>query len=110
MLWGLRTGCLLINDVLEQAGPSHLIYWQPTLVGDTALTQFLRLRTAGAVGNTDRSKETTKALLETLQGGTALEIAGLFACPDARHAAATSTPGRHSLCRKANCMAGGKHV
>ena len=81
VLWGLRTGCLLINDVLEQVDPSHLIYWQPTLAGDAALTQFLRLRTVGAVGDTDRPKETTNALLETLQGGTALEIAGYSLAP-----------------------------
>jgi exosortase A-associated hydrolase 2 len=81
VLWGLRTGCLLINDVLEQADSSRLIYWQPTLTGDAALTQFLRLRTVGAVSNAERPKETTKALLETLQGGTSLEIAGYSLAP-----------------------------
>lgn len=81
VLWGLRTGCLLINDVLKQVDSPNLIYWQPTLAGDAALTQFLRLRTVGAVGNRDRPRETTGALLEALQSGTAVEIAGYSLAP-----------------------------
>ena len=49
-LWGLRTGCLLINDALEHLRPSQLIFWQPVLSGEAALTQFLRLRSVGAAG------------------------------------------------------------
>lgn len=81
VLWGLRAGCLLINDVLEQVNPRGLIFWQPFLAGDIALTQFLRLRTMGAIGNADRPKETAPALLEMLRRGSTLEIAGYSLAP-----------------------------
>lgn len=81
VLWGLRTGCLLINDALASSEAQFLIFWQPALSGEAALTQFLRLRTFGAVGDTDRPKESTKDLLETLQKGTAVEIAGYMLGP-----------------------------
>lgn len=80
-LWGLRTGCLLINDSLEHLQPSQLIYWQPVLSGEVALTQFLRLRTVGTPGGEERPKETTKTLLAALQSGTTLEIAGYMLPP-----------------------------
>ena len=81
VLWSLRAGCLLINEVLERVDSSSLIYWQPTLSGEASLTQFLRLRTVGAVGNRELPKETTKALLEALQSGSSLEIAGYRLAP-----------------------------
>lgn len=81
VLWGLRTGCLLINDALANIEAQQLILWQPALSGDAALTQFLRLRTFGAIGEADRPKESTKDLLETLQTGAALEIAGYMLSP-----------------------------
>lgn len=80
-LWGLRTGCLLINDALEQLKPSQLIFWQPVLSGEAALTQFLRLRSVGTVGNEERPKETAKGLLASLQSGTTLEVAGYMLPP-----------------------------
>jgi exosortase A-associated hydrolase 2 len=81
VLWGLRTGCLLINDALANIEAQRLVFWQPALSGDAALTQFLRLRTFGAIGDTDRPKDSTKDLLETLQKGSAVEIAGYMLGP-----------------------------
>jgi exosortase A-associated hydrolase 2 len=75
-LWGLRTGCLLINDALAQIESSQLIFWQPALSGEAAITQFLRLRTFGAIGDAERPKESTRSLLEALQEGSAVEVAG----------------------------------
>lgn len=81
-LWGLRSGCLLINDLLDRVDCPNLLYWQPALSGDAMLMQFLRLRAmAGAVGGTDGPKETTRTLLGSLEGGTALEIAGYMLSP-----------------------------
>ncbi len=110
VLWGLRTGCLLINEVLDRVDCSSLIYWQPTLSGEASLTQFLRLRTVGAVGNTERPKETTKALLEALQSGSSLEIAGYVLAPTLALPLATGAPGRSALCGQAHCLAGGEYI
>lgn len=81
VLWGLRTGCLLINDALARIDSPQLIFWQPAHSGEAALTQFLRLRTFGGVGNADRPRDSTRDLLETLQKGTAVEIAGYMLGP-----------------------------
>lgn len=80
-LWGLRTGCLLINDAMAHLHPPRLIYWQPVLSGEAALTQFLRLRTVGSPGGEERPKETTKTLLAALESGDTLEIAGYMLPP-----------------------------
>lgn len=53
-LWGLRLGCLLAHDVQKQWHDdwpqlSQLLYWQPILNGQQALTQFLRLRLASGL-------------------------------------------------------------
>jgi exosortase A-associated hydrolase 2 len=81
VLWGLRTGCLLINDALANIEAQQLIFWQPALSGEAALTQFLRLRTFGAIGDTVRPKESAKDLLETLRRGEAVEVAGYMLAP-----------------------------
>jgi len=51
-LWGLRLGALLALDYarLQDAQPvAGMLLWQPVLKGSTCLTQFLRLRLAGAM-------------------------------------------------------------
>lgn len=76
VLWGLRVGCLLINDVLPQVPAKNVIYWQPFTAGDTALTQFLRLRTFSLAASAAGQKDTTRTLLDALQRGESLDIAG----------------------------------
>lgn len=53
-LWGLRLGCLLAHDVQkhwDEDWPrlNRLLYWQPVLSGQQAVTQFLRLRLASGL-------------------------------------------------------------
>lgn len=76
ILWGLRVGCLLISEVLDDLPTQELIYWQPVIAGEVAVTQFLRLRTMGISEDTGARKETTRTLLDALERGEALEIAG----------------------------------
>lgn len=62
-LWGLRLGCLLAQDVQQrwhEEWPqlTQLLYWQPLLNGQQALTQFLRLRLAsGLLGAPELTRE-----------------------------------------------------
>lgn len=51
VLWGLRSGCLLVSTLAQRldAGPLRLLLWQPPSQGRTLLTQFLRLHAAGNV-------------------------------------------------------------
>lgn len=81
VLWGLRVGCLLINDLLACVKASELLFWQPSLSGDAALTQFLRLRTVGAVGSAKRQKDSIRSLCADLESGLPVEVAGYILPP-----------------------------
>ncbi|WP_322402075.1 hydrolase 2, exosortase A system-associated [Massilia luteola] len=87
-LWGLRLGALLALDYARTAGNTSyrlapLLLWQPVASGATYLTQFLRLRTAGAMLGDDAAAQTgTKALRAALQAGETLEIAGYDLSPE----------------------------
>jgi len=82
ILWGLRTGCLLLGDLLradEGITPAASLLWQPATNGELILTQFLRLRmAAGMMGG---AKETTAQLRARLEGGEVLEVAGYGLSP-----------------------------
>lgn len=76
-LWGLRLGCLLALDFVQQRekGLDGLLFWQPLLDGKVALDQFLRLQVAaGAIGR--GGKETVQGLRSRLTAGEPLEIGG----------------------------------
>lgn len=84
-LWGLRLGALLALDyALDHAhgaaqAPAGMLLWQPVLKGSAFLTQFLRLRLAGALlaeGDGAGPQGGTAALRAALQAGETLEIAG----------------------------------
>ena len=84
VLWGLRTGCLLIGEYLargEEIGqqPAANVFWQPVISGDQYLKQFLRLRVAA--GMLSGSRESTAELRERLLAGDALEVAGYEISP-----------------------------
>jgi len=79
-LWGLRLGALLALDYARSAAHpvAGMLLWQPVLKGAAFLTQFLRLRLAGALladGDAGHGASTT-ALRAALQAGETLEIAG----------------------------------
>lgn len=83
-LWGLRLGALLALDYACRAAvkPSRLILWQPVHSGAVFLTQFLRLRTAGAMLAQQAPGENgTAALRATLRAGQTLEVAGYELAP-----------------------------
>jgi len=83
-LWGMRLGALLVLDYARTAavplGP--LLLWQPVSNGASYLTQFLRLRMAGALlADTTSAQNSTRALREVLHAGETLEIGGYDLAP-----------------------------
>jgi len=83
-LWGMRLGALLALDYARTAshplGP--LLLWQPVSSGASYLTQFLRLRMAGALlAETSSASHGTRALREALHAGETLEIGGYDLAP-----------------------------
>lgn len=85
LLWGLRLGALLALDYARTAQHpvKALILWQPVLSGAAYLTQFLRLRTVGALLAEGASGHTgTAALRASLQAGETLEISGYDLAPE----------------------------
>ena len=84
-LWGLRLGALLALDYarLQDAQPvAGMLLWQPVLKGSTCLTQFLRLRLAGAMLAEGQAQGGTHALRAALQAGETLEIGGYDIAPE----------------------------
>lgn len=88
VLWGLRTGCLLLGDLLRARGPdvAGTVLWQPVTSGEQYLVQFLRLRMAAAMMGGD--KETTAELRRRLADGETLEVAGYRLSPSLAEALA----------------------
>jgi len=92
-LWGVRLGALLALDYAAAAGhaPARLLLWQPVTSGAAFLTQFLRLRVAGAMlaegaestPESGRGRESggTGALRARLAAGEALEVGGYEIAP-----------------------------
>lgn len=84
-LWGIRTGCLLAADVLnnlEQSGPGFvqtLVLWQPVVSGETFLKQFLRLKVAAAM--MEGEKLAVNDLLTASKQGEVVEVAGYELSP-----------------------------
>jgi exosortase A-associated hydrolase 2 len=84
-LWALRTGALLAVDFACNYAPnsiSKLLCWQPVLNGDTFVSQFLRLRVAAALFNSNAPQEKTADLKQQLMAGQALEVAGYLLNPE----------------------------
>ena len=79
----LRSGALLMTDFLAQQRRTlkKLVYWHPCTNGALYLRQFLRLRlVADMLGSGDK-RETANTLLEQLQHGESLEVAGYMLNP-----------------------------
>lgn len=75
-LWGLRVGCLLAAEAAARVEvPCSLLFWQPVVAGRTALRQFLRLRTAGALID-GRADKGAARLGDEIGRGRAIEVAG----------------------------------
>ena len=82
-LWGLRLGALLALDYAHSAqqNVARLLLWQPVTDGAAFLTQFLRLRLAGAMLDQGAPGATTAGLRATLAAGEPLEVAGYMLAP-----------------------------
>jgi len=86
-LWGLRLGALLMLDYASQASRpvDRLILWQPVTNGQAGLTQWLRLRLASRMLDSDGNHDHdggTHALRTTLAQGQSLEVAGYELAPE----------------------------
>jgi exosortase A-associated hydrolase 2 len=75
-LWGLRAGCLLLQDALAGLDCGRVLLWQPAANGESVLTQFLRLRSMGAAAKGGAGGPSTKSLLLELEAGACVDVAG----------------------------------
>jgi len=75
VIWGTRAGCLLACDAQAQFGRGHLLFWQPQSSGKVVLQQFLRLKMAGQIQESN-VKGVTEELRRDLAAGRAVDIAG----------------------------------
>lgn len=75
-VWGLRLGCLLAVDVLQDSDcpVCSLLLWQPVQSGKLFMGQFLRLRMAAAMMKGEG--ESVAAVRERLISGECVEVAG----------------------------------
>ena len=78
MLWGVRHGALMTVELArEMTPPRRLLLWQPTVNGQAALTQILRIQMAGNMtAESKESKEGTKVLRDRLAAGETVELSG----------------------------------
>jgi exosortase A-associated hydrolase 2 len=75
-LWGLRAGCLLATDAAARlGGDCRFLFWQPAVAGKPLLQQFLRLKAAADMQQSD-AKATMDALRTALAAGEAVDVAG----------------------------------
>jgi exosortase A-associated hydrolase 2 len=77
-LWGARAGCLLAaqSAACTPDQPLRLLLWQPVVSGRQQLQQFLRLLQISEVVRGSRSGGSTQALLQQLEQGQTVEVAG----------------------------------
>lgn len=85
-LWGLRLGSLLALDFARNSEKKidQIILWQPVISGKSFLTQFLRLRLANemfAAGTNTAKIKGTDSMRESLEAGSAIEVAGYELAP-----------------------------
>jgi len=83
-LWGLRTGALLALHYASQTQNKidRMLFWQPIVNGEIFITQFLRLRVAAAMMDSNAPQEKTSELKQQLLAGQAIEVAGYILNPD----------------------------
>lgn len=76
VFWGTRVGAILALDVLPKYRDEvlYLLFWQPVLKGEVALTQFLRLKIATEI--LSGKQASTKVLKDKLNQGEIVEVAG----------------------------------
>jgi len=82
-LWGLRLGAVLAMEIESEfrQAINGVLFWQPVIKGETYLTQFLRLRVAGAMVS-GGDKLTTRDLRKIFYSGDRVEISGYTVHPE----------------------------
>jgi len=80
---GVRLGALLALDFCQwtTSNIDRVLFWQPQLGGELAMTQFFRLRSAGSAIKDTLERESTSTLRALLQGGDTVEVAGYELAP-----------------------------
>ncbi len=85
-LWGARAGCLLVAQSAARSihATAGLLLWMPVVSGRQHLQQFLRLRMMGEVvrGNQAKPSAGTAHLLQQLERGLSVEVAGYAIGPE----------------------------
>jgi exosortase A-associated hydrolase 2 len=75
-LWGLRAGCLLAAEAAcHETDLWNLLLWQPQAQGKQVLQQFLRLKAASAMGESDGGQALKQARAD-LAAGQVVDVAG----------------------------------
>lgn len=79
-----RLGALLAMDVQSKSDTQFdgLTFWAPIVNGQLAMTQFLRLRLAASLMESNGQKETTKDLRAMFEAGKSVEVAGYEISPE----------------------------
>ncbi|MGH8596161.1 MAG: hydrolase 2, exosortase A system-associated, partial [Gammaproteobacteria bacterium] len=76
-LWGLRTGATLATDVaVDRDDIESLMLWQPVLIGEMFLNQFLRIRLAAEMFQDAGKQTSTLEYRGRLARGESIEVAG----------------------------------
>ena len=83
---GMRFGALLALELASRLpGPLRIALWQPVASGQLQLTQFLRLRVAGALlaggSAADKGAESVASLTAGLKSGQVFEVGGYELSP-----------------------------
>lgn len=83
-VWGLRLGALLALDYTRGArpAPAGMLLWQPVTKGSAYLTQFLRLKMAGALLDDAAAPAGTDALRQALRRGDTVDVVGYDLAPE----------------------------
>ena len=75
-VWGVRLGAIMAAEIAVQFdGIARLLLWQPVLSGKSFFTQFLRIRIAAELNQSDGTK-TTDELRQKLASGESVEVSG----------------------------------
>jgi exosortase A-associated hydrolase 1/exosortase A-associated hydrolase 2 len=81
-LWGIRLGALMAAELAAADQQiERLLFWQPVVEGKSFFTQFLRIRVAAELEQSDGIK-TTEALRKMAAAGEIVEVSGYRLNPE----------------------------
>ncbi len=81
-LLGVRLGALQVMQILPKLeNVNRLVFWQPVINGQAALTQFLRIKIAASIGRNEKA-ETIGDFEKQIEQGNYLSVAGYDMSPE----------------------------